>query len=248
MIFLTETGGIKFFGLQHFLIIFIMIGLCVWFPLFARRRLNPDQQLWVLRGLSILVCAGILSSVIFRMAVGSFDWRENLPLNVCNLFALILPVLFWRRPPKHLIEVFYYLIVAGTGQAVLTPDLTEAFPHLLFISYWIVHCGLILHIVYVIVIWRIKPRKIGILYSLLWINVYALIIMIFNYFIGANYMYMMEKPPAGSLLDFLGPWPWYILAAQPLGLLLFWLAWLPFARCRFALSVRQALSRRRSVH
>ena len=248
MAFLTDTVGIKFFGLQHFLIIFMTIGLCVCLPLFVRRRLNPVQQLWVLRWLSILICVGILSSIVFRMAVGSFDWRQNLPLNVCNLFALLVPALFWWRPPRHLIEVFYYLVLAGTVQAVLTPDLAETFPHLLFISYWIVHCGLILHIVCVVVVWRIKPRKVGILYSLLWINVYALVMMIFNYFTGANYMYMMEKPPAGSLLDFLGPWPWYILTGQPLGLLLFWLAWLPFARCRLILSVRQALSRTRSDH
>ena len=243
MIFLSETAGIKFFGLQHILIILMVIGLCVWLPLFAHRRLSPGQQLWVLRGLSILICAGILSSVVFRMAVGSFDWRQDLPLDICNLFALFVPVLFWRQPPKHLVEVFYYLILSGTGQGVLTPDLVESFPHLLFMSYWIVHGGLILHIVCVVVVWHIKPRKIGILYSLLWLNVYALMIMTFNYFAEANYMYMMQKPPFGSLLDFLGPWPWYILVAQPLALLLFWLAWLPFGQHRFTLSVRQILSR-----
>ncbi len=248
MIFLSETAGIKFFGLQHVLIIFMMISLCVWVPLFSYRKLNPGQQQWVLRGLSILVCAGILSSIVFRMTVGSFDWRQHLPLDLCNLFALFSPVLFWRDPPKRLVEVFYYLILSGTGQGVLTPDLVEAFPHPLFMSYWIVHCGLILHIVYVVVVWRIKPRKVGILYSLLWLNAYALVIMVFNYFTEANYMYMIQKPPFGSLLDFLGPWPWYILVAQPLALLLFWLAWLPFARTGFALSVRQTLFRIRSVH
>ena len=230
MIFLTETVGIKFFGHQHVLIILVMIGLCVWLPLFARRRLSPIQQLWVLRGLSILVCAGILNSIIFRVTVGDFDWRQNLPLNPCNLFAFFVPVLFWRQPPKQLIEVFYYLILAGTLQGVLTPDLVETFPHLLFISYWIVHCGLILHIICVIIVWRVTPRKVGIIYSFLWLNAYALTIMVFNYFTGANYMYMMQKPPFGSLLDFLGPWPWYILFAQPIALLLLWLAWLPFTK------------------
>ncbi len=231
-LFLSEASGIRFFSFQHIVIILLMVGLCMWLPLFARRRFGAETQQWILRGLSVIVCAGILSSVFFRVTAGSFDWREDLPLNICNLFALVLPVLFWRQPPKRLIEVFYYLIIGGTLQGVLTPDLPEAFPHLLFFSYWVVHCGLILHIIYAVVIWRIYPRRIGVFYTLLWLNAYVLVIMMFNHLTGSNYLYLMQKPPMGSLLDFLGPWPWYILTAQPLAFVILWLAWLPFARYR----------------
>ena len=218
------------FSFQHVLVIFISIILCTWFPLFARNRLSSRTQLWVLRVVSMIVCAGILSSSIFRMIDGSFLWRENLPLNICNTFALILPFLFWNKPSRHLVEVFYYIILAGTLQAVLTPDLDQGFPHVLFFSYWVVHIGLILYILSAVMIWRIYPRFIAMFYSILWFNAYVLIIMIFNYFTGSNYLYLMEKPTVGTLMDFLGPWPWYILTGQPLGLLLFFLSWLPFAR------------------
>ena len=42
----------------------------------------------------------------------------------------------------------------------------------------------------------------------------------------ANYFLIMGKPPAGSLLDFMGPWPWYILTGQFVALGHFILAYL----------------------
>jgi hypothetical integral membrane protein (TIGR02206 family) len=34
----------------------------------------------------------------------------------------------------------------------------------------------------------------------------------FNVIFGTNYGYLNRKPPTASVLDFLGPWPTYLLA------------------------------------
>ena len=50
-----------------------------------------------------------------------------------------------------------------------------------------------------------------------------------NRLIGSNYLYTQGKLPTPSLLDVLGPYPWYLLSMEGLGILLCLLLYLPFA-------------------
>ena len=195
----------------------------------GRQWLGSSHQLWLARFLAIVTSIGIGSWAIIRLVVGEFIWREDLPLHLCNLVALLLPLLLWT-PSRRMHEVLYYLVLSGTLQAVLTPDLPEGFPHYSFFKYWIVHGGLIVHIVYVSAVWRYYPRLIGVLRTWGWMNAYFAGILAFNLMTDSNYFYVMEKPPIPSLLDYLGSWPWYLFTGQFVALALFTVAWLPFIR------------------
>ena len=43
-------------------------------------------------------------------------------------------------------------------------------------------------------------------------------------------MFTRSPPPTGSLLDVLGPWPWYLLACEAVALVAFAALTLPFAQ------------------
>jgi len=60
------------------------------------------------------------------------------------------------------------------------------------------------------------------------VNAYMLVVYFINLALGSNYLFIMEKPPTASLLDVLGPWPWYILSMEALGFAIFFLLYLPW--------------------
>lgn len=163
------------------------------------------------------------------MAAGQFDWRSDLPINFCNLAGLLVPALMWK-PRQKVHEVLYYLVLAGTLQAILTPDLEEGFPHFGYFAYWIVHSGLVVYVILVTATLRLVPSAMGMLKTLGWLNLYAFATVLFNLAFGTNYMYMMHKPPTPTLLDVFGPWPWYILVCEAAALVLFLAAYVPVAR------------------
>jgi len=60
-------------------------------------------------------------------------------------------------------------------------------------------------------------------------NIYWLFCAWVNSQIGSNYLYTHGKLPTPSLLDLLGPHPWYLLSMEALGIVLCMLLYLPFA-------------------
>lgn len=55
-----------------------------------------------------------------------------------------------------------------------------------------------------------------------------------NALTSGNYMFLRERRETASLLDYMGPWPWYIFGAALVALALLALLDLPFRRRRAA--------------
>ena len=72
-------------------------------------------------------------------------------------------------------------------------------------------------------IWNISLLKV-----VFWVNVYFITVTIINMLIGSNYMYTAHKLETPTLLDYLGPWPLYILSVEILGLAVCALLYAPF--------------------
>ena len=47
--------------------------------------------------------------------------------------------------------------------------------------------------------------------------------------IGSNYLFIARKPDTASLIDVLGPWPWYILSIEVMGVVVCLILYLLFA-------------------
>ena len=73
-----------------------------------------------------------------------------------------------------------------------------------------------------------RPRPGSWLYASLLLNALAGFDFVVDRLLGANYMYLLRKPPIHSLLSVMGPWPWYILVADGFAAALFLVLGLPF--------------------
>jgi hypothetical integral membrane protein (TIGR02206 family) len=103
---------------------------------------------------------------------------------------------------------------------MLTPDLSMSFPSVYYFTYFSYHIGAIAAACFLVFGCRLYPRP-----GAVW-RVYAatfgvtLIAALGDILTGGNYMYLREKPVHNSLLNVMGPWPWYILSTAALGLAL----------------------------
>jgi hypothetical integral membrane protein (TIGR02206 family) len=130
----------------------------------------------------------------------------------------------------RLYEFAYFLGIGGATQALLTPSLgIYGFPHFRFFQIFIAHGSIVTAAIYMTVIEQYRPYWTSLLHAVVGANLYMLLVGLVNALIGSNYMFIAHKPDTPSLLDVLGPWPWYILSAEAVGLAVGLLLYLPFA-------------------
>lgn len=231
-IFYLDNNNFSTFSAQHFgaILIFIVFGV-LWISK-ARKQNIEIQQQWAFR-FSLILSATVLTWILLRVCFGLFNEKTDLPFDLCNISALFMPFFILNRK-NWIFQILYYWIMAGTTQAILTPHLYDGFPHYTFIKYFLVHCGLVLQILYVIFIFKMKPTLRGVGIAFAAIQFYLVFLILANSILQSNYAYICHKPDIPSLLDYFGPHPFYLLVSQGMALIFFFMYWLPFSKRRLA--------------
>jgi len=180
-----------------------------------------------------LVLAGIILVVesswhVWNLAIDSWDVQRHLPLHTCSM-GIWLSIIMLTTRNYRLYEILYFIGIAGATQALLTPSVgAYGLPHFWPIQSLASHGLLVIALVYMTAIEGFRPTWMSIWRTMLILNIYMLLITGVNFLIGSNYMYTIRKPATASLLDMMGPWPWYILAGEFLAITLFLILYLPF--------------------
>jgi hypothetical integral membrane protein (TIGR02206 family) len=154
--------------------------------------------------------------------------RASLPLALCDVALVIAAAACWWPTQPLLIELTWFWGLAGTLQAVATPDLSVGFPHLEFFEYVVGHLGIVIAALYLVVGLGHRPRAGSVRRVFLITVAYTAFVGLIDALTGADYMFLASRPVHWSLLSVLGPWPWYILSAAALALLLLLLLDAPF--------------------
>ncbi|NLM12484.1 MAG: TIGR02206 family membrane protein [Epulopiscium sp.] len=160
---------------------------------------------------------------------GLWSIAVSLPLNLCEA-AVILCIVLLLTQSKRVYEVLYFWAMCGVFSAIITPDLGYNFPHFMFYHFFITHGLVVIAVLFMTFVNGYRPQKSSIGRVLIITNLYMIFVAFVNIFTGGNYLFLRQKPSAFSIMDYLGPWPWYILSLEGVALVAFILAYLPFRK------------------
>jgi len=223
--FFGENADFVPFSGQHILISAIVIVFGTILIFWAKKQ---SEQIQFLTG--NIIASSISLTVIFGSILNSykpdFNYQEDLPLHLCSFLALVIPVLSYTRKYIYY-EIFFFLILAGTLQSLITPS-DYNFLNFTFFRYWFVHSGLVLFMLYATFVYKMRPTIKSVFKSFIAMQFYVILMFLINYLLGSNYFYTNRKPEATTLLDVFGEWPQYIFVVELIVIPFFLLIYFPF--------------------
>jgi hypothetical integral membrane protein (TIGR02206 family) len=182
----------------------------------------------VSRALAVVIGTAYLVEHAHFVVRGTWSLDFNLPLHLTDVVTVVSVLALWTARPL-LVELTWFWALTASLQAVLTPDLGADFPELVYWTFFITHSGAVVAAVLLVVGRGIRPRPGAVGRAFGATLIVAAAAGTANLLTGGNYMWLREKPDTWSLLDVMGPWPWYIVSAAALALVLFTLLALPVA-------------------
>ena len=161
----------------------------------------------------------------------SWSAAFSLPVQLCDVGGFVAAAaLLWRQ--ALLVEVAYFWGLGGTLQALLTPDLHDHFPSFPYLQFYATHDLVILAALFLVIGLGLQPRSGAVRRIFLLTLAFAAVIGLIDLVTGGNYMYLRQVPAQGSLLSLMGPWPWYVVLAAVLALIVLTILDLPFRLSR----------------
>ncbi len=199
-------------------------------PAIASPRGAEDSRGWTLLACRVLAIVIVANECGWWVWLGfQHTWSASyaLPLQLCDVVAFVAAAALWFRQPL-LVELTYFWGLAGTVNGLISPDLPDHFPSYLFLQYFIAHGAIVAAALMLVVGLRITPRRGAVARVLALTLALSVIDSAANLLTGGNYMYLRYKPGVPSLLDLMGPWPWYVFESAGLAVAIFVALDLPF--------------------
>lgn len=160
---------------------------------------------------------------------GTVALDNLLPFHLCDIAAVIAGFALLTRRPL-LCALTYFWGLAATLQALITPAVELGFPSLPYFSFFLQHFAIVATALFLPIVdgWRPKtPLWKSPLEIYVWSVLYLFFALSINTWLGTNFGFASHPPHTPSLIDHLGPWPWYLFSIQAFALLLFFLLALP---------------------
>jgi hypothetical integral membrane protein (TIGR02206 family) len=141
--FFDDNTGFLAWDMSHLTVwaLFVLIGATTIAVGRASSELTKSLICWCW---ALSMPSTIVMWTVARLLTGRFNTQWDLPFDICNLSGLIFVPLILLRKNQLLFDGVFFTSCTGTIQAFVTPHLYDAFPHITFLKFWIIHGGIIL--------------------------------------------------------------------------------------------------------
>ena len=95
------------FGPSHIAAIIVALFLVIFLPIYARQKLSEQRQHLVGSVIGYCVMSSYLIWVILELIAGTFDVKLHLPIHLCRLANLLIPLVMVRRS-YFFYEILYF--------------------------------------------------------------------------------------------------------------------------------------------
>jgi hypothetical integral membrane protein (TIGR02206 family) len=211
------------FGLLHLVTVAIVLAVIAAVVAWGRRA-SIDDARKLGRGLGLALVVYYVVEGFVRVTWLHTPPMLLLPFELCSALFFIGALAFWTEHPWAY-EVLFFWTFAGTVHALITPTPGEGFPSLEYVRYFVCHGLLVLSACYAVLALDRDMSRWSLLRALVALQLWEGLVAIADLALDQNFMYLRHPPPSPTLIDALGPWPWYLLSLEAVGTVSF-LVWL----------------------
>lgn len=198
------------FGTSHG----VMLGLAVLgIPLavlLGRAVRGTPREVVVSRAFALAIPCLTVPLQVVDFLPGNYSLHTTWPLQLCDLAWVAAVAALWTRH-RFPVALTYFWGLVLTTQALVTPDLASPFPDPKFLAFWAMHFLIVWAAVYLVWGLGLSPGWRDYAATVATTAVWLVTVFAVNAALGTNYGFVNRKPPRGSVLDLLGPWPTYVL-------------------------------------
>jgi hypothetical integral membrane protein (TIGR02206 family) len=164
----------------------------------------------ILGAVTAVIYAAIL---IYVLTPPSLD---SVPLQLTDLATVVAAYALWSNRQWAYALTYYWGLVLST-QALISPALQSPdFPDYRFLAFWAIHLLVVWAAIYLTWGRGLRPDWRNFRFAVVTTVLWATVTFTFNKFAGTNFGFLNHKPSTASLLDVMGPWPWYVFVAATL--------------------------------
>ncbi|TDC58799.1 TIGR02206 family membrane protein [Actinomadura sp. KC345] len=225
---MAAADGFVAFGVSHWAVLGVFAVGCAGLVLLGRsqRVVEPGggfggEARGFGKAYALAIVYVVVGTHVSAFLPGEWNTGSSLPLHLCDLAWPAAVVALWTLGRRGFALTYYWGLTLSV-QGLLTPTLSGGdYPDVEYLAFFGMHLLIVWAAVYLTWGLGMRPDWRGYRFAIAATLAWAVAAFVFNLVAGTNYGYLNDKPGEASVLDLLGPWPWYVLA-EALIILLGW--------------------------